>query len=176
MMADMASPPLGPTARVLTRTAGWPALLRAVPAYAALAIAASVLFSPNGMRAVDLLRVAELIALVAALKQREAPAPALIERLGVTAILGQRLGSLSLGQRRRACLLAALTGDPDLLVLDEPTNGLDRDGIALLVDLLAERAASGLAAVVATHDRAFIDRVATAKVAVVVGRAVPEPG
>ncbi len=121
------------------------------------------------------LRVAELVALVAALKQREAPAPALIERLGVTAILGQRLGSLSLGQRRRACLLAALTGDPDLLVLDEPTNGLDRDGIALLVDLLAERAASGLAAVVATHDRAFIDRVATARVAVVGGRALPEP-
>jgi hypothetical protein len=55
MMADM--PPLGPTARVLTRTAGLPALLRAVPAYAALAIAASILFSPNGMRAVDLLRV-----------------------------------------------------------------------------------------------------------------------
>ena len=120
------------------------------------------------------LRVAELVALVAALKQCNAPAPALIERLGVTAILGQRLGSLSLGQRRRACLLAALTGDPDLLVLDEPTNGLDREGIALLIDLLAERAASGLAAVVATHDRAFIARVATAKIAVVGGRAVPD--
>ncbi len=57
MMADMTPPPLGPTVRVLTRTAGLPALLRAVPAYAALAIAASILFSPNGMRAVDLLRV-----------------------------------------------------------------------------------------------------------------------
>ena len=57
MMAHMTPPPLGPTARVLTRTTGLPALLRAVPAYAALAIAASILFSPNGMRAVDLLRV-----------------------------------------------------------------------------------------------------------------------
>jgi hypothetical protein len=46
-----------PLARILTRTAGLPALLRAVPAYAALAIAASILFSPNGMRAVDLLHV-----------------------------------------------------------------------------------------------------------------------
>ncbi|MEO5731909.1 MAG: hypothetical protein ABI134_10420, partial [Byssovorax sp.] len=56
MMASMTSPSIGPTARVLTRTAGLPALLRAVPVYVALAIAVSVLFfSPNGMRAVDLL-------------------------------------------------------------------------------------------------------------------------
>ena len=120
------------------------------------------------------LRVSELLALVTALKGVSAPAPALIERLGVTAILGQRLGSLSLGQRRRACLLAALTGDPDLLVLDEPTNGLDRDGIALLIDLLSERAQSGLAAVVATHDRAFIERVATGKIGIRGGRAVTD--
>jgi ABC-type multidrug transport system ATPase subunit len=120
------------------------------------------------------LRVSELIALVAALKGCSAPEAAQIERLGVTAILGQRLGSLSLGQRRRACLLAALTGDPDLLLLDEPTNGLDREGIALLIDLLAERGRQGLAALVATHDRAFIDEVATAKVAIIGGRAVPD--
>jgi ABC-2 type transport system ATP-binding protein len=120
------------------------------------------------------LRVTELLALVAALKQCPPPPPALIDRLGVTTLLGQRLGSLSLGQRRRACLLAALTGAPDFLVLDEPTNGLDREGIALLIDLLAERTASGHAAVIATHDRAFIDRVADGKVAILNGRAVPE--
>lgn len=51
------TPPLRPTARLLTRTAGLPALLRAVPAYVALAITASVLFSPDGMRAVDLIHV-----------------------------------------------------------------------------------------------------------------------
>jgi ABC-type multidrug transport system ATPase subunit len=119
------------------------------------------------------LRVSELIALVAALKGCSAPRAAQIERLGVTVILGQRLGSLSLGQRRRACLLAALTGDPDLLLLDEPTNGLDREGIALLVELLAERGRQGSAALVATHDRAFIEQVATAKVTITGGRAVP---
>jgi hypothetical protein len=56
-MAIVPSPSIAPTARVLTRTAGLPALLRAVPAYAVLALAASILFSPNGMRAVDLLRL-----------------------------------------------------------------------------------------------------------------------
>jgi ABC-2 type transport system ATP-binding protein len=120
------------------------------------------------------LRVSELVALVTALKGCNPPAAARIERLGVTAILGQRLGSLSLGQRRRACLLAALTGDPDLLLLDEPTNGLDREGIALLIDLLDERGRQGLAAIVATHDRAFIERVAMAKIAITGGRAVPD--
>jgi ABC-type multidrug transport system ATPase subunit len=120
------------------------------------------------------LRVSELLALVAALKTCSAPAAAQIERLGVTAILGHRLGSLSLGQRRRACLLAALTGDPDLLLLDEPTNGLDREGIALLIALLAERGRQGSAALVATHDRAFIEQVATAKIAILGGRAVPD--
>lgn len=57
MMARMPSPPIGPTARVLTRTAALPAILRAAPAYMALALAASILFSPNGMRAKDLLHV-----------------------------------------------------------------------------------------------------------------------
>jgi ABC-2 type transport system ATP-binding protein len=120
------------------------------------------------------LRVAELISLVSALKGCARPPPALVERLSVTAILGQRLGSLSLGQRRRACLLAALTGDPDLLVLDEPTNGLDREGIALLIDLLAERARGGSAAIVATHDRPFIDCITTEKVTLAGGRAAAQ--
>ncbi len=119
------------------------------------------------------LRVSELLALVTALKRCDAPTAAQIDRLGVTAILGQRLGSLSLGQRRRACLLAALTGSPDLLLLDEPTNGLDREGIALLIALLAERTKEGSAALVATHDRAFIEQVATAKIGIVGGRAAP---
>ena len=95
------------------------------------------------------LGVGELVAL-AALKRCDPPSPELADRLGVTPLLPQRLGSLSLGQRRRAGLLAALVGDPDLLVLDEPTNGLDADGIAVLAALLRERGGRG-AALVATH-------------------------
>jgi len=106
------------------------------------------------------LRVSELCALASALKRCAPVDPGLIERLGATSFLAQRLGSLSLGQRRRACLLAALTGDPALLVLDEPTNGLDVEGIATLAALLAERAEQGHAALIATHDRAFGERVA----------------
>jgi ABC-2 type transport system ATP-binding protein len=54
------------------------------------------------------------------------------------------------------CLLAALLGDPPLLVLDEPSNGLDADAIAWLVELLKARAARGQANVFSTNDSAFL--------------------
>jgi ABC-2 type transport system ATP-binding protein len=117
------------------------------------------------------LRVGELIALVAALKRCAEPRGDMVRRLGVDGIMGQRLGSLSLGQRRRACLLAALVGEPRLLVLDEPSNGLDKDGVAMLVGVLQERAAAGRSALVATHDQGFIRDVADSEVEMVGGQA-----
>jgi ATPase subunit of ABC transporter with duplicated ATPase domains len=63
---------------------------------------------------------------------------------------------MSLGQRRRVCLAAALIGDPALLLLDEPSNGLDADGIEALIDIAEETTARGAAVVLATHDRELI--------------------
>ncbi|APR82299.1 ABC transporter ATP-binding protein [Minicystis rosea] len=117
------------------------------------------------------LGVGELVSLVAALKRCARPSAALIERLGVGPLLDKRFGALSLGQRRRAGLCAALVGDPPLLLLDEPTNGLDADGSAAIVELLREREAEGRSVLCATHDRAFIDRVAAATVEIRAGRA-----
>jgi len=102
------------------------------------------------------LTVDELLALVAALRRAPPLAPTRKAELGLDGIAGQRLGSLSLGQRRRACLGAALVGGPWLLVLDEPTNGLDPAGVDLLARLLREHAARG-AILLATHDLAFAD-------------------
>jgi ABC-type multidrug transport system ATPase subunit len=117
------------------------------------------------------LGVGELCALAAALKRCAPPSPALVERLGAGPLLAKRFGALSLGQRRRAGLLAALVGDPELLLLDEPTNGLDAEGVEAMASLLRERAAAGRAALVATHDRPFIARVAAAEVEIRAGRA-----
>jgi ABC-2 type transport system ATP-binding protein len=110
------------------------------------------------------LTVAELLALVAALRRAPPLAGAVAASLGVDALAGQRLGSLSLGQRRRACVAAALVGAPWLLLLDEPTNGLDAAGAALLVRLVADHVAGGGCAVVATHDLAFADAVAARRI------------
>ena len=103
------------------------------------------------------LSVAEMLTLVAALKRSPPVARSLIERLGVGSFLHQGVTRLSAGQTRRAALLAALIGDPWLLVLDEPTTGLDVGGVALLRDLLFERSAAGQACLLVTHDAAFAE-------------------
>lgn len=64
---------------------------------------------------------------------------------------GRRMKTLSFGQRKRVCLAAALASDPPLLLLDEPSNGLDVDGIALLVECLRQRADGGCSTLIATH-------------------------
>ena len=64
---------------------------------------------------------------------------------------------MSLGQRRRACLGAALLGPPDLLVLDEPDNGLDAKRLDALIALLKAHAATGGATILASHDAALLD-------------------
>lgn len=74
-----------------------------------------------------------------------------------------RVATLSGGQRRRVALAALLVGEWDIIALDEPTNHLDVEGIAWLADHLKsrwQRTAGGLLLV--THDRWFLDEVATA--------------
>jgi ABC-2 type transport system ATP-binding protein len=115
----------------------------------------------------------ELVGLVAALKGCARPGRDLAERVGALTFLDDRVGTLSLGQRRRLCLLAALTGDPPLLVLDEPTNGLSVEGVAMLGELLRERTRRGLSCVVATHDSAFVDAVADARFELRAGKLAP---
>ncbi|WP_437330416.1 ATP-binding cassette domain-containing protein [Sorangium sp. So ce381] len=115
-------------------------------------------YAPDATEALPDLQVAELCALVRALKL----APPLdgvwrawIERLGAAAFYRQRLSGLSFGQRKRALLLAALVGDPWLLVIDEPTNGLDAEGAGTVLELIEQRRAEGKATLLTTNDTAF---------------------
>jgi ATPase subunit of ABC transporter with duplicated ATPase domains len=66
-----------------------------------------------------------------------------------------RIDRMSLGQRRRACLGAAFAGPPQLLILDEPDNGLDVARLQTLTSLLRKFAASGGAVLLASHDQDF---------------------
>jgi ABC-2 type transport system ATP-binding protein len=129
-------------------------------------------YAPDRLELPPELTTEELIALVASLKAAPPPPEALTLRLGVRPFRGDRLGALSLGQRRRAAILVALTGDPPLLALDEPTNGLDPGGLEMLAELLRERTAQGRSAIVATHDTTFADRVADARVELTGGRII----
>jgi ABC-2 type transport system ATP-binding protein len=64
---------------------------------------------------------------------------------------GRRAGTFSTGMRQRLGLAAALLGDPQILVLDEPLNGLDPQGIRWLRTFLRERAASGKTVLLSSH-------------------------
>lgn len=65
------------------------------------------------------------------------------------------------GEKKRAALALALSMKPDLLLLDEPTNHLDVDTILALEDVLKSEYRNGRTLMVITHDRAFLDDVAT---------------
>jgi ABC-2 type transport system ATP-binding protein len=71
--------------------------------------------------------------------------------VGLGHAAGRRVGKYSTGMRQRLGLAAALLGDPQILVLDEPLNGLDPQGIRWLRMFLRERAASGRTVLLSSH-------------------------
>jgi heme ABC exporter ATP-binding subunit CcmA len=103
-------------------------------------------------------------------QHRQARVDALIERVGLRTKAKDRVRDLSRGQTQRLALARALLHEPSLLLLDEPDSGLDEQGIALLEEILRERATAGLTAIFTTHDLAWGLRVADRAVALVAGR------
>lgn len=74
-----------------------------------------------------------------------------LAEVGLEPATDQRAGGFSLGMRQRLALAGALLGDPQVLLLDEPSNGLDPDGIRWLRNHLSEFAAQGGTVFVSSH-------------------------
>ena len=74
-----------------------------------------------------------------------------LERVGLASVARRRAGSFSLGMGQRLGIAAALLGDPGVLLLDEPVNGLDPEGILWVRHLLRSLAAEGRAILVSSH-------------------------
>jgi energy-coupling factor transport system ATP-binding protein len=82
-----------------------------------------------------------------------------LERVGLAWAAERHPRDLSSGERERLGLAAVAAAEPDLLVLDEPTRGIDPDRKAEIAEWLAEYAAAGRGVLIATHDRTFpVDR------------------
>ena len=86
----------------------------------------------------------------------------------------RRVGGYSLGMRQRLALAAALLGDPRILILDEPANGLDPQGMRWLRDLLREQAAAGRTVLVSSHVLSEIAQVADELIVIRAGRLVSQ--
>jgi heme exporter protein A len=97
------------------------------------------------------------------LAERRERAGAMLERFGLWRARNERAETFSRGMLQRLALCRAFLHDPDLLLLDEPFDGLDGDGADLLQAELAERA--GVTALVATHDPEALAARATARLA-----------
>jgi ABC-2 type transport system ATP-binding protein len=71
--------------------------------------------------------------------------------VGLAEHAGRRIGGFSLGMRQRLGIATALVGDPEVLILDEPANGLDPEGVRWLRDLLRSLAGQGRTVLVSSH-------------------------
>ncbi|MDH5020831.1 ABC transporter ATP-binding protein [Halobacterium rubrum] len=130
---------------------------------------------PQAFAPPDRLAARELVRYYAGLYDDARDPDAVLDEVGLDPEEGTWYGDLSGGQRRRACVAAALVNDPDVLFLDEPTTGVDPAGRRALWSLFADLAAAGTTILLTTHDMAEAARLAD-RVALLAGGRVAATG
>lgn len=98
----------------------------------------------------------------------------LLEVVGLTAAAERRVGGYSLGMRQRLSLAAAMLGDPEVVVLDEPANGLDPEGVSWLRRVVRIWAAEGRTVLIASHVLAELGQIVDRVVIIRGGKLVAE--
>jgi len=97
-----------------------------------------------------------------------------LELVGLADVAKKQVKKYSLGMTQRLGIAAALLGDPEILVLDEPVNGLDPGGIRWVRDLLRQYAASGLTVLCSSHLMAEMAEITDDAVVIARGRIVAQ--
>ena len=98
-----------------------------------------------------------------------------IAQAGLKAVAKRKAGGYSLGMRQRLGIAAALLGDPPVLMMDEPFNGMDPEGIVWMRGFLRALAAEGRAVLVSSHLMSELEDTADHLVVVGRGRSSPTP-
>jgi ABC-2 type transport system ATP-binding protein len=97
-----------------------------------------------------------------------------LEMVELSGAADRRVKGYSLGMRQRLALAAALLGEPRILILDEPANGLDPQGMRWLRDLLRAQAAAGRTVLISSHVLSEVDQVADELVVIRHGKLVSQ--
>ena len=98
----------------------------------------------------------------------------LIEMVGLTDVAAKRVGGFSLGMGQRLGIASALLGDPRVVILDEPVNGLDPEGVLWVRNLLKALAADGHTVFVSSHLMSEMAQTATRLVVIGRGRLIAD--
>lgn len=106
-------------------------------------------------------RVRDVVSHFCALHNKGVNATQLIERVGLSNRSTGTWRKLSGGEQQRLSLALALAADPEVIFLDEPTSGVDIDGRDIIADIIYDLAARGTTVVLASHDMAEAEKVAT---------------
>jgi ABC-2 type transport system ATP-binding protein len=97
---------------------------------------------------------------------------AVLAETGMSELAGRRAGNLSLGERQRLGLAGALLGDPEVLILDEPANGLDPAGVLWLRGFLRQLGEQGRTVLVSSHILAEVAQFADRAIVIDRGRLI----
>lgn len=122
----------------------------------------------------DVMTVAEMIKLQSGYYRDPRALQETLAIAGIADLAKQRCGALSGGQARRLQYAMAICGRPDLLMLDEPTAGMDRAAARALWATVSEAAADGAAVLLTSHDLAEADALADRVVVMDAGRIVAD--
>ncbi len=102
-----------------------------------------------------------VVAKIKGMKNFETRINEVLERVNLFERKNSKFKTFSLGMKQRLAIASAMLNDPEVLVLDEPTNGLDPEGIAEIRDLIKEIALSGKTIVIASHILDEIEKICT---------------
>jgi ABC-2 type transport system ATP-binding protein len=84
-----------------------------------------------------------------------------VRMMDAEAFINKKTASMSMGQKRRVSFIAALINNPQLLILDEPTNSMDISTVIAIKNIIGSRAANGSITIVSSHVLDFIKNIAT---------------
>ena len=125
----------------------------------------SLIETPNFWPTLTARGVLDVLGRLSGVKDRAAPIEAVLERVGIADAADRRVHGFSVGMKQRLGLAAALLTGPEVLILDEPTNGMDPNGVTEMRRLLRELAdKDGVTVILSSHNldevRRLCDRVA----------------